>query len=133
MATGAIHVPPATQKACKRSIASVSVSEENHCDVELDGHADTCAFVPNACVAQETGESASVDGFVGAIGTLDDTPIITAAVACDNPHTSQTHVLFFHQSLCFKSLTKHLVCPEQLRHHGLTVHDIPLLHITPEA
>ena len=63
------------------------------------------------------------------MGTLHEVPIVTAAVAYDDPITSQVYILFFHQSLLIKSLQHHLICPQQLRHNQVTVNEVPLLHL----
>jgi hypothetical protein len=69
---------------------------------------------------------------------VNNVPIVTAAVAYDCLITDQTFVLFFHHSLFFDSMNKHLICPAQLRSNGVAVNDVPLLHLpynerSPEA
>lgn len=98
---------------------------------ELDSHADTCCFGSQAYIVQDTGETISVEPFIGTLGKVDSVPIITAAIAYDDPETFQTYILFFHQSLYFKNLNKHLLCPNQMRNNQVTVNDTPLLHIPP--
>jgi hypothetical protein len=51
-----------------------------------------------------------------------------AAVAYDDPDTYTTYILFFHQSLYFDKLDKHLLCPSQMRCNQIIVNDVPPLH-----
>jgi hypothetical protein len=74
---------------------------------ELDSHADTCSFGKSAYIVQETGETISVAGCIDTLGTVKEEPIVTAAVAYDDPATYQTYILFFHQALYFERLDKH--------------------------
>ena len=99
---------------------------------ELDSHADTCAFGSNSFIVQETGEPISVEPFLPSLGKATRVPIVTAAVAYDCHLTCQTYILFFHQVLYIKDLGKNLISPFQLRHHGIIVNDIPLIHLSPE-
>jgi hypothetical protein len=111
-----------------RSIQSqVQLKRDTFC--ELDSHADTCSFGPDAYIVRHTDQTISVSGFIDSLGTVKDVPIVTAAVAYDDPITLQTFILFFHQSLYFDKLNKHLLCPSQLRANQITVNDIPLLHL----
>jgi hypothetical protein len=61
--------------------------------------------------------------------TVKKVHIVTAAVAYDNPDTYTTYILFFHQSLYFNKLDKHLLCPSQMGCNQIIVNDVPLLHI----
>jgi len=63
---------------------------------------------------------------------VEEVPIVTAAVAYDCPTTYNTYILFFHQSLHFPTLNKHLLCPNQLRDYQVTVNSTPLLYISHE-
>ena len=93
---------------------------------QLDSHADTCCFGPNARITHSTGYCVNVNAFVSTVGTVKDVPIVSVAVAYDCPVTFVTYVLFFHQVLFFDDLVDHLLCPAQLRHNGITVNDVPL-------
>ena len=61
--------------------------------------------------------------------TGDIARVSTIAVAYDCPHTFQTHVLFYHQSLYVPSLQNHLVNPFQMRQAGIRVNDVALQHL----
>ena len=120
----------------RANVSTVYVRGDSFC--ELDSHADTCCFGPNAYIIRDTDKTISVTGFNEALGTLKDVPIVTAAVAYDCPLTGHTFVLFFHHSLYFENMNKHLLCPSQMRANGVTVNDVPLLHLpqderNPEA
>ena len=44
-------------------------------------------------ILQDTGRTVTVEGFGDTIGSLNDVPIVTAAVAYDCPSTYKTYVL----------------------------------------
>ena len=77
----------------------------------------------------DTGHTISVEGFHSSFKTVNHVPIVTAAIAYDDPTTLHTYILFFHQSLYFESMERHLLCPAQMRFNQITVNDIPLLHL----
>ena len=104
-----------------------------HCRLELDSHADTSAFGGTCLVLQETGRTVNVEGFGEALGQLSDVPIVTVAVAYDCPVTFKTFILIFHESLYIPSMTTHLVNTWQMRQQGITVNDVPLQQLPPEA
>ena len=92
--------------------------------MELDSHADTCAFGDHCLVLDDTGAQVSVDGFTTAVGTIAKVPIVTAAVAFDDPTTLQ--------ALCIHTMDRHLLATFQLRDHGVLVNEVPLLHTDSE-
>jgi len=70
--------------------------------------------------------------FIPSLGSVTQTPIITAAIAINHDLTGQTFIALFHQSLQFEELETCLLCPQQMRDVGIIVNDMPLLHLTPE-
>jgi hypothetical protein len=96
---------------------------------ELDSHADTCTFGRSAYICEDTGNTVSVQPFIGQLGKLHKVPIVTAAIAYDCQLTYQTYILYFPQSLYIKDLKHHLLCPNQMQHHQIKIHDIPLKYI----
>ena len=68
---------------------TISAIHANHgSKAELDSHADTCSFGRNAYLVRDTGETVSVGGFIDSLGTVIRVPVVTAAVAYDDPTTS---------------------------------------------
>ena len=100
--------------------------------MELDSHADTCAFGGDCLVVQDTGTQVTVEPFAATLGSMPKVPVVTVAVAYDDPTTFNTFVLFFHQVLHVPSLTTHLLAPFQMRNHGVVIEECPLLHTEPE-
>jgi len=117
-------------------VRTISATTQNHTPTsaraELDSHADTCCFGPNAFIVHDTEQTISVEPFDKTLGTINNVKIVTAAVAYDCPATYQTYVLFFPQSLYFPTLQKHLLCPNQMRMNDVVVNDVPLIHLQPE-
>jgi hypothetical protein len=95
--------------------------------MELDTHAETCVAGSNTVVLDLTGKVASVSSFCDSeFQALEDVPIATVATAFDCAVTGKTHVLIFSEAHYFGDRIKHsLLCPNQLRANGLTVHDCP--------
>jgi len=75
---------------------------------------------------RETMRSVDVTAFLSDLGSVTSVPIVTCAVAYDDPRTFTTVILVFHQSLYFgERLTHNLVCPQQLRMNGIEVNECP--------
>ena len=74
--------------------------EETHWRLELDSHADTCAFNPSGClVINDTGDAVTVEPFTAQLGDLTEVPICTVAVAYDDPHPQVIHTFYSFTSL----------------------------------
>ena len=99
--------------------------------MELDTHADTCAFGQNCLIVNDTGMQVSVDPFVQSLGSVPSVSVVTAAVAYDDPTTYHTYVMFFHQALHIPLMDHHLIAPFQLRENGIEVNDVLLQHTSP--
>jgi hypothetical protein len=57
---------------------------------------------------------------------MEDIPIATVCTVRTNPTTGEYLMLVLNQCVYFGTLLKHsLICPNQLRAHGVVVHDIP--------
>ena len=100
--------------------------DANNC-VELDTHADTCVAGSNTVVLDLTGKSVSVSPFCETeYNSIEDVPIATVATAYDCPVTGRVYVLVINEALYFRDKMHHtLLCPNQLRAHGLKVDDCP--------
>jgi hypothetical protein len=100
--------------------------------VELDSHADTCCAGFNCAVIEVTGRTCNVIGFNcnNPNSEINDIPIVKAATAYDSP-TGETYILVIPQALYLgEYLDYTLLCPNQLRHYGITVDDVPR-HLAP--
>jgi len=94
--------------------------------VDLDSHADTFVGGSNCVLVASTGESATVHSFSNERKPFGKIPIGTVAMAWVNPSTGETFVLIFHEALFFGNCLDHsLLCPNQLRAHGVKVYDTP--------
>jgi hypothetical protein len=98
---------------------------------ELDSHADTCVAGANCVVIEEMHQTADVSGFSDTLHTLRNVPIVTAAMAYDNPADCTTYILILGQAIYMGDKMQHsLICPNQLRARGLIVKDYPQ-HLSP--
>ena len=96
--------------------------------IELDSHADTfvggsnCVMLPDT----ETGDKATVYSFSDESHPFREIPIGSLAMAWVDPKTSETVILVFNEGLYFGDHLNHsLLCPNQLRAHGVEVKDAP--------
>ena len=51
--------------------------------MELDSHADTCAFGSHCLVVNDTGTQVSVDGFTSAVGSVSKVKVVIG-VSCNH-------------------------------------------------
>jgi hypothetical protein len=108
----------------------------NHSDTisgrcELDSHADTCVAGSNCVILEETNQTVSVSAFTDAHKTFNNVPVITAATAYDDERTGTTYILILGQAIYMAdSISNTLLCPNQLRKHGIIVNDCPK-HLAP--
>jgi hypothetical protein len=100
--------------------------------VELDSHADTCCAGSNCVVIEHTGKICNVGGFNRNTPNdkLKGIPVVKGATAYDAP-TGETFIIILAQALYLgEYLDYSLLCPNQLRHNGLIVDDVPR-HLSP--
>ena len=82
---------------------------------ELDSHADSCGLNSVARVLEYTGQIAKVSGFANSLRSIEDVPIVKAALAYDDSETGETTILIFNQALYFgEQLDDILINPNQL-------------------
>jgi hypothetical protein len=94
--------------------------------MDLDSHADTCCAGDNTRVVSFTGERVNVAPFSEAYDALKDIPIATVATVWECPKTMEVFLLIINEALYFgKKLKVSLLCPNQLRNHGIQVNDTP--------
>ncbi len=93
---------------------SQPVYEHHYARLELDSHADTCAFGKTCLVLGDTGRTVDVGGFKESVG-VKDVKIAHAAVAYDCPITFKTYLLIFHEVLYIPDMEDHLGNPCQMR------------------
>ena len=106
--------------------------EHEYARLELDSHADTCAFGKTCLVLAATGRTVDVGGFQESIGSVRDVRIVHAAVAYDCPTSFKTFLLIYHEILYIPDMDDHLGNPCQMRDQGIVVNDIPLQHMPVE-
>jgi len=98
---------------------------------ELDSHADTCVAGMNCVVLEETNQRVNVSAFTDAYKTFNDVTIVTAATAYDDNRTGTIYILVLGQAIYMAdNMDNSLICPNQLRKHGIIVNDCPK-HLAP--
>ena len=125
-----------SSKRTTRQIANVNMLVPPHPVsgfVELDSHADTCCAGSNCTIIEQSGRTCNVIGFNrnNPNSELTDIPIVKAATAYDSP-TGETYIIVIPQALYLgEHLDYTLLCPNQLRHNGVIVDDVPR-HLAPD-
>jgi hypothetical protein len=125
-----------SQRSHHRNISRVSFKkfhDINHTiqgNCELDSHADTCVAGSNCVVLEVTDQTVNVSAFSDQHETMKDIPIVTAAMAYDDPKSGQTYILIMGQAIYMENMPNSLLCPNQLRYNGICVDDCPK-HLAP--
>ena len=89
--------------------------------VELDSNADTCCVGEGVMIVNATDRYVTATPFVNSLGTIKKVPIVTAAVAYDDPRSGKVVVLVIHQALYFPEMQRCLMCPMQLRLNDVVI------------
>jgi len=93
---------------------------------ELDSHADTTVAGAICYVMEYTESSCDVFPFSEEYQPMKQVPIAKVATAYDHPRTGETYILIFGQALYLGDKLQHmLICPNQARHNGVIIDDIP--------
>ena len=95
---------------------------------DLDSHANMCVVGRNAIVVHTSGRHADVKAFSPDINTLQQVPIVDAAVVYDCPYSLCSYVLVMRNALHVPSMLHNLVPPFIMREAGLEVNDTPKIH-----
>ena len=93
---------------------------------ELDSHADTSVVgCDTALLIHDYETPVQVQGYNGDVGERSNCRFVSAVVAYDHPASGDVYMLVIHQAILIPSMSHNLLCPMQLRDHGLTVNDEP--------
>ena len=93
---------------------------------DLDSHDDTCLAGDNFIMHSRTGETVSIYGFDDDAPPVSNVPVGTCMTAY-TLETGETVILIVHQALYLgKRHQGSLLCPNQMRQHGVRVDDCPV-------
>jgi hypothetical protein len=99
---------------------NAKVTQEHR--TELDIHADQSCVGDNATVLNEWPDfTVEVGPFLDTLGCMKLAPVVTAAVAYDDPSTGKSILL----AILIQRLGHNIPCPMQMRNSGVTVNDRP--------
>jgi hypothetical protein len=108
-------LPYLSERVEQACVSAIYHQPEELC-TELDSHADTCCIGNNALVLYYHNRTVSVSPFLESLGKANDIPIVTAAIAYDDPIRAQTYIIIVHQALYFGDRLQHnLINPFQCR------------------
>lgn len=97
---------------------------DGECNLELDSHADTTVLGKHSLLLRDYGEPIKVVGW-NPEAESQTLRTVSAAVLYAHPVTGQRYILVFHQVIHHPDLEHHLVCPMQLRMHGIEINETP--------
>jgi hypothetical protein len=101
--------------------------EPGYARCELDSHADTCVAGVNFVILDTTCKSVDVHSYSNELDVLTNIPIATVGTVWTQPVTGELYLLVINQCIFFGDRLKHsLICPNQLRSHGVVVNDVPV-------
>jgi hypothetical protein len=93
---------------------------------KLDSHADTCVAGSTFAIIEHTNRLVDVRGYSAELQTLKGLPIVSAGTVYIDPKTGECFLLVIHECIFFRDrLRNSLLCPNQMRAHGVTVNDVP--------
>ena len=107
------------------SVQALDRDNDDWFRMELDSHADTCCVGRGVMIVNETHRMVNVTPFLQSLGTVSQVPIVSAAVAYDDPRSGEVFILIFHQVLYFKNMNHCLICPMQLRLNDVVINEQP--------
>jgi hypothetical protein len=93
---------------------------------EIDTRADTICAGKASHVIEYTDQVCDVSPFTSEYEPMRNIPLAKMATAYDHPYDHETYILVTAQSLYFgDKLENTLLCPNQMRSHGIEVDDVP--------
>ena len=93
---------------------------------ELDSHADTSVVGQStALLIHDFMTPVHVHGYVQSVGQSANCRTVSAVVAYDHPMNGNVYMLVIHQAILIPEMEHNLLCPLQLRDHGVLVNDEP--------
>ena len=95
---------------------------------ELDSHANMIVLGNGCFVFESTGKTCNVEPFDPQLGTVQNIPIVDAAIAYDCPFSHETYILIIRNALHIASMNHNLIPPFIMREGGVIVNDVPKIH-----
>ena len=105
---------------------------DNSPTTELDSHANMVVVGKHSTIVARTGRSAEVQAFSNECNSLEEIPIVDAAIAYDCTATGKTFILIVKNALYIPTMDRNLIPPFIMREAGLVVNDVPRIHCGEE-
>ena len=107
------------------TVASIGIDPNDQTRADLDNHADTTVVGKNTCLITHTfDKTVHIHGYSPSVGAK-ECPIVSAALAYDDPADGRVWMLTIHQAIQIPNLQTNLLGVMQLRDHGVLVNDEP--------
>jgi len=104
-----------------RAVNDLSASASNSVEIpfEANSHADTTCLGGGALKIMDYNTPVRVQGYDPSLGAR-EYETISGGVVYVHPRTNVRYHLIIHQAIHMPHLDHHLLCPMQLRSHGVT-------------
>jgi hypothetical protein len=106
-------------------VQTTNIDEEKSFRVELDSNADTCCVGGDVMIVNKTDRLINVTPFTQSLGSVKRVPIVSAAIAYEDPRSGKVYVLIIHQALHFPEITRSHLCPMQMRLNDVVINERP--------
>ena len=126
---------PIIDQSADASFISIRFVKHIHCKIaatgtvthcELDSHADTCVAGGNTLLVSHNDQKVTVNAYSDELSPSKNILSATVATLYEDAQTGDSYILIIHQALYFGDhLPSSLLIPNQLRHAGLVVNDVP--------
>jgi hypothetical protein len=74
-------------------------------------------------IINKTDRQVSVTPLINSLGSTQKVPIITAAIAYDDPRSGKVFILVIHKALYFPEMKRCLLCPMQMRLNDVVLNE----------
>lgn len=95
---------------------------------DLDTHANMPVVGKNVLILEESGETVDVNPFTPDYPSM-RAKLVDAAIRYDCPYTGTPYLLIIRNAIHVPSMANNLIPPFVMRENGITVNDIPKIHL----
>ena len=96
---------------------------------ELDSHANMVVVGRNTAIINDTGRTAEVSPFTPDCSSLQNVPVVNAAIGYDCEHAGESYLLVVMNAISVPSMDHNLIPPFIMREAGIDVKSTPKIHV----
>ena len=111
-------------------ISNFNSSYVQHSTTELDSHKNTALVGKDCYIFDHVNErTCDIEPFDPSVGKKSKVTIVDTAIIYGCPYTHKSYLLVIKNALDVSTLTHNLLSPFILREAGITVNDVPTIHV----